>query len=186
MSESADRYGAVATAFTERVVAVPPDRWDRPTPCDGWVARDVLGHLTEWLPAFFVATFELDPVNVPSAADDPVAAWSAVDGAFRSAFADPAVVDRVRSTPMGEMTFAQTVDMICTPDVLVHTWDLARAVGLDERLDPGAVHRLAVALPDMAPMEEAMRSSGQFGPRVDVADDADEQTRVLAFFGRRA
>ncbi len=34
--------------------------------------------------------------------------------------------------------------------------------------------------------EEAMRSDGMFGPRIDVPDDADEQTRFLAFVGRRA
>jgi hypothetical protein len=33
-------------------------------------------------------------------------------------------------------------------------------------------------------VDEAMRSSGHFGPRVGVADDADEQTRLLAFMGR--
>ena len=30
-----------------------------------------------------------------------------------------------------------------------------------------------------------MRGSGQFGPRVEVPADADVQTRLLAFIGRR-
>jgi uncharacterized protein (TIGR03086 family) len=64
----------------------------------------------------------------------------------------------------------------------VHTWDLARATGLDETLDADEVHRLVEA---MEPMDEAMRSSGHYGPRVDVPADADEQTRLLAFTGRR-
>ncbi len=33
---------------------------------------------------------------------------------------------------------------------------------------------------------EAMRTDGMFGPRIEVADDADEQTRFLAYVGRRA
>jgi hypothetical protein len=34
-------------------------------------------------------------------------------------------------------------------------------------------------------MDEALRQSGHYGPKVDVADDADVQTRLLAFIGRR-
>jgi hypothetical protein len=34
-------------------------------------------------------------------------------------------------------------------------------------------------------MDEMLRESGQFGPRVDVSDDADEQSKLIAFTGRR-
>jgi uncharacterized protein (TIGR03086 family) len=83
---------------------------------------------------------------------------------------------------MGRSTFEQTIDMICTADVLVHTWDLARATGLDERLDPDEVHRFVEG---MEPMDQLLRESGQYGPRVPVPDDADEQTRLIAFLGRQ-
>jgi hypothetical protein len=36
----------------------------------------------------------------------------------------------------------------------------------------------------MLPMDEMLRQSGQYGPRVAVADDADVQTQLLAFIGR--
>ena len=36
----------------------------------------------------------------------------------------------------------------------------------------------------MEPIEDAMRASGQYGPRVAVAADADVQTRLLGFIGR--
>jgi hypothetical protein len=36
----------------------------------------------------------------------------------------------------------------------------------------------------MEPMDLILRQSGQYGPRVDVPDDADEQTRLIAFTGR--
>ena len=88
---------------------------------------------------------------------------------------------------MGPSTFAQQVDMICTPDVLIHTWDLARAAGLDEALDPGEVARNAAGVEAMPPeVDQAMRDSGHYGPRVEVPADADAQTRLLAFMGRRA
>jgi hypothetical protein len=36
----------------------------------------------------------------------------------------------------------------------------------------------------MQPMDEVLRASGQFGPRVPVPDDADAQTKLLGFIGR--
>ena len=66
-------------------------------------------------------------------------------------------------------------------DVLIHTWDLARATGLDEHLDPDVVHDMLIG---MEPLDEALRASGQYGPRVVVTPDADEQTRLIAFTGR--
>jgi hypothetical protein len=34
-------------------------------------------------------------------------------------------------------------------------------------------------------MDEVLRQSGHYGPRVDVADDADTQTKLIAFTGRQ-
>ena len=39
-------------------------------------------------------------------------------------------------------------------------------------------------LAGMEPIEELMRQSGQYGPRVPVPDDADPQTRLIGFIGR--
>ena len=55
MAEIADRYRRAAGGFSQRVNEVPADGWDRPAPCEGWVARDVVRHLVEWVPAFWVA-----------------------------------------------------------------------------------------------------------------------------------
>ncbi len=33
-------------------------------------------------------------------------------------------------------------------------------------------------------MEDTMRSSGQYGPKVEVPADADPQTRLVGFIGR--
>jgi uncharacterized protein (TIGR03086 family) len=182
VSEVAERYRKVAGAFTARVRAVPPAAWDDPAPCEGWVARDVVRHLTEWLPGFFYGTWGIDAPAPPSVDDDPVAAWESLDGTIQSALDDPEVAGAERETRMGRATFEQTIDQICTPDVLIHTWDLARATGLDETLDPDEVHRFAEG---MEPLDQLLRDSGHYGRRVPVPDDADEQTRVLAFLGRR-
>lgn len=182
MSEIADRYRRLAGQFTERVEAVPQDAWDNPAPCEGWVARDVVGHLVEWLPGFFFGTWDIEAPTAPSVEEDPAGAWRAVNTTIQSALDDPDVATTLRDTRMGPSTFEQTIDMICTPDVLAHTWDLARATGLDETLDPDEVHRFVEG---MEPYDEMMRQSGQYGPRVAVPGDADEQTRFVAFLGRQ-
>jgi uncharacterized protein (TIGR03086 family) len=82
---------------------------------------------------------------------------------------------------VGEVPLDQAVDRFYTVDVFMHTWDLARATGQDERLDPDRCRRL---LEGMLPMDDLLRKSGHYGPRVDVPEGADAQTQLLAFIGR--
>jgi uncharacterized protein (TIGR03086 family) len=182
MSETAERYRKVAAQFTQRVRSVPEGAWDNPAPCEGWVARDVVGHLVEWLPAFFFGTWGIEVPALPSIDEDPVGAWDIVNNTIQAALDDPKIAEGQRETRMGRSTFEQTIDMICTADILIHTWDLARATGLDETLDADEVHRFVEG---MEPMDEMLRLSGQYGPRVEVPAEADEQTRLIAFVGRR-
>lgn len=67
-----------------------------------------------------------------------------------------------------------------TRDVLVHTWDLARAVGADDTLDPGWCELFRADLPAL----EALSQSGRFKAPVAVNDETDVQTRLLARLGR--
>ena len=161
MSEIGDRYRKVAAGFTKRARAVPPGGWDRPSPCEGWVARDIVRHLAAWMPGYF----RLEIPALPSVDDDPLGTWLAVDRALQAA-ADS--VDPV------------TLEAFGIGDVLVHTWDLARSCGLDDTLDADEVHRL---LQSAVALDEVARST-HFGPRVAVPDDADEQTRLIALTGR--
>jgi uncharacterized protein (TIGR03086 family) len=182
MSEFATRYDRVAGQFTARVEAVPERAWDHPAPCEGWVARDVVRHLVEWIPGFFASYADLALDGGPAVDVDTVGAWRALDASLRAALADPDVAGRQFEMRGGRYSVEAAVDMFCTGDILVHTWDLARATGLDETLDPDEVHRMLV---DMEAYEDAIRQSGQYGPRVPVPDDADEQTRLIAFTGRQ-
>jgi uncharacterized protein (TIGR03086 family) len=67
-------------------------------------------------------------------------------------------------------------------DLHVHTWDLARATGGDERLSPEVA---AIVLERLKPNDEALRKSGSFGPKVEPPPDADAQVELLCFLGRR-
>jgi uncharacterized protein (TIGR03086 family) len=181
MSEIADRYRKVAARFSERVRAVPADKWDAPTPCEGWVTRDVVKHLAEWVPSMFASTWGLSMPVIPSADDDPVAAWEAVDAFCQTSLDDAELSQTVKDTPMGTMSFEDAFAMIALSDVVIHTWDLARGAGLDDTLDPGELERLTA----MKDLPAEVRGEW-FGPLVEVPDDADLQTKVLAYSGRRA
>ena len=180
--EMAERYRAVAAGMTARGEAVPADRWDAPAPCEGWVARDVVDHLVGWLPAFYCRSFGVAEPDLPSAEADPVAAWTALDDFLRSSIDDPVVASSRGRSPLGD-TFAGAFHAAVS-DVLVHTWDLARATGLDEHLDEAEVHRQVSHLEEMP--FDAMVDSGHYGERIPVPADADEQTRLLAALGRTA
>lgn len=181
MTETADRYQKVADAFSARVAAVPADAWDNPSPCDGWTARDVIVHVVE-AAGMFLSRAGVGLPATPSAVDDPRGAWEAARAATQAALADPSIAQAAIDNPMGPMTLETMVGMFGVGDVLVHTWDLARATGLDERLDADEVARLHEV---MAPNDEMMRQGTAFGPKVDVPDDADPQTKLLAFTGRQ-
>jgi uncharacterized protein (TIGR03086 family) len=183
MNDIAERYDRITAQFTDLVRGVPAGAWNNPSPCEGWTARDVVGHLTEWIPGFFGSQGVEFPA-VPSVADDPVGAWETVQTTVAKALADPTVAAKEIETPFSKQSLAETVDMIVTGDVFTHTWDLARATGQSEALDPDQLQRMIAGMGEMP--EEVLRSDGMFGARIDVPTDADDQTRFLGFVGRRA
>jgi uncharacterized protein (TIGR03086 family) len=177
---AAERFRRIAGGFTDRVEHVPAGAWSNPAPCQGWTARDVVGHLVGWVPhAIGQAGVEFAAVSVDA---DPAVAWASLVATLQSCLDDPEVAGReFDAGPPGRLTVERAIDMLVTGDVLIHTWDLARATGLDERLDAGLVHSM---LEGMQPLDEMLRSSGHFGPKVIVADGADEQAQLIAFTGR--
>lgn len=183
MSDSAERFRRLAADFTSRAEAVPADAWDNPAPCEGWLAKDVVRHVVEWVPGFF-SNLGFAPITAPDVDRDPAGAWAALRDAIQSRLDDPERRDEeFEMHRFGRLQFAAAIDQFVTPDVLVHTWDLARATGLDERLDPAEVHAFYEGISQAD--EELLRGSGQFGPRVDVPADADEQAKLLGWLGRQ-
>lgn len=175
-------HRATAGVFTDLVRAARSDAWDDPSPVADWRARDVVGHLVGWLPALLEGGAGVHLPAGPSVEDDPVAAWQAHCDAVQALLDDPETSTKVLSNPhIGELPVAEAVDRFYTSDVFLHTWDLARATGQDVALDPG---RCAGMLAGMEPLDEMLRQSGQYGPRVDVPEDADAQDRLMGFIGR--
>jgi uncharacterized protein (TIGR03086 family) len=176
---AAERHRRIASDLTDRVQQVTD--WAAPAPVAGWTARDVVDHLVTWLPGLLSGGGVELPTG-PTVGDDPVAAWTFHADAVQALLDDPDRSAAPFSHPqIGSMSAGQAVDRFYTSDVFMHTWDLARASGQDATLEPEfCTHLLA----GMAPMEDLIRASGQYGPEVEVPADADPQTRLIGFIGR--
>ncbi len=179
---SAEEWRLVGGRFTDLVEGVPAARWDDPAPVEGWTTRDVVRHLVEWFPAFLESGSGVR-LDVPTSVDDdPVGAWRDLARGVGDLLDDPETSERVMSNRhIGDVPLDQAVSRFFTADVFMHSWDLARATGQDDTLDPD---RCAALLAGMEPIEDVMRAGGQYGPRVEVSPDADVQTRMLGFIGR--
>lgn len=176
MSETADRYRQLAARFSYLVEAVPEEGWSQPSPCEGWSAGDVLDHVISSELGF------LERFGVAPEGDDP--SWAEVRDAMQDVLDDPGRADTAYDGFFGPTTFAETVDGFYSFDLLVHGWDIARAVGFDhhEDMPEDLVERYFEVIRSRG---EAVRGPGVFGPPLEVDDDAPLRTRFLAFLGRR-
>ena len=176
----ARRHRLIADDFTRRVHGTQD--WSAAAPVAGWTARDVVAHLVEWLPSFVAGGCDVRLPAGPPPAEQPAAAWVHHRQAVQDVLDDPAAAGTAFTNPhIGSMPLGEAIDRFYTSDVFLHTWDLARATGQDETLDPEVCANM---LAGMEPLDELLRTSGQYGPAVPVPDDADVQTRLIGFIGR--
>lgn len=180
--DTVDRYIRRANAFAAIVRAVPADAWDNRTPCPDWTARKLLAHVAANAGLFF-GLVGAPPPELPPVADDPLATWRASDRAVRAALADPAMADREFDGYLGRTTLGRAIDAFLSFDLVVHGWDLAQATGQRVRIPAADVAQVFDAARGFG---DALRSAGVCGPPLEPPRDADDQTRLLAFLGRRA
>lgn len=186
MSDDLKHYLRALDRFGATVRAVGPDQWHARTPDEDWNVRELVNHvLVEqlWAPPLLDGA-SIDDVgdrfDGDQLGDDPAATWRSAEAGARAAFSADGALERTVALSYGD-TPARAYAQQMTDDLLLHGWDLARAVGADERLDPELV-RSALDRAD----PEHLAGSGLFGKPIDVPADADAQTRLLAAYGRRA
>jgi uncharacterized protein (TIGR03086 family) len=176
-----ERFRRVAARFTDVVESVPATAWSNPAPCEGWTARDVVRHLVEWVPSFF-SRAEIDlPVSV-SVDDDPAKAWAQLRDALQARLDDAEVAaSEIDIEPVGRHTVAAAIEQFVTADIVVHTWDLAKAAGLDATIDHDFAARM---VPAMTAIGDMLVASGHYKQAVAVADDASVEDKLIASTGR--
>jgi len=182
MTDASDRYDRLAQQLADTIDAVPDDAWDNQSPCEDWNARDVVRHVVD-THAMFLGFIGQQLGDIPSVDDDPAASFAAARGRIKDALDDPTTAKQTYEGFTGTTSFEDSVDRFISFDLNIHRWDLGRAVGRDERLDPSEVTQLRALAEQFG---DGLRGPNVCGPALDPPAGADAQTELLAFLGRKA
>ena len=181
-----EQYRRAVVGFTDRVRQVKPDQWTGPTPCADWDVRALVNHVVgeqRWVaPLFAGATIEEvgDRFDGDLLGADPEAAATEAGHESVDAVAGSGALDRLVHLSFGDTPAGEYLAQLVA-DHLVHSWDLAVAIGADPGLDPDAVRACAQWF---AGQEDGYRQAGAIGPRVEVPAERGEQDRLIGAFGR--
>jgi uncharacterized protein (TIGR03086 family) len=187
MTDLKDLHARALERYGRLVHATRDEQWHDPTPCTEWDIRVLVNHLVSenfWMPplldgktiADVGSAFDGDLLG-----DDPKAAWDrSAKEAGRAVREVP--VDRSVQLSYGKASAEHYIAEVFS-DLTIHGWDLARAIGADETIDPESVDLLYERY---KPIEDGLKATGLFGPKIEPPPDADKQTQLLAVFGRVA
>ena len=187
MHSALQRYLRELDQVTQVVEGTPADRWDAPTPCPDWSARQLLGHLVDGqrqVVALATGNGPRPPVTDPAAlgrllGPDPRDGWRRAHADTTAALAQVPPGSLV-PTPFGEQPVEQVVGLALI-EPLVHGWDLAVATGQDVVLDPEAV---AATLPTVLVLGDGLAATGMYRPARPAPGGASDAERLLAALGR--
>jgi uncharacterized protein (TIGR03086 family) len=177
MSRESERHAQIAAAFSSLVDRTTD--WTAPTPVPEWLAHDIVEHLQSWSTGVVHAWTGMDLTTDPEA--DLPRRWQRHAAAVQSLLDDPTTA--THPTTAGPFTgepLATVLDRIYTPDIYMHSWDLARATGQAVTLDPDYARDL---LSGMRQMGSMIRESGQFGSE-QITHSTDPVDQLMAFIGR--
>jgi len=184
-------HGRCGREFAALVAGVGAEQWHDETPCSEWDVRTLVHHLLyeqRWVPLLFEG-LTISQVGDRLEGDlmgDDASTWagllaSSIEEAH-IAVAGPDALNRTVHLSFGD-TSGQEYVMQLTADLAIHAWDLARATGQDEAIDP---HAVALLLPWAEANAELLVASGMFGSPIDLDPDAPDDGRLLGLVGRRA
>lgn len=176
---------AQVTPYVERVTTAD---LDRPTPCDGWVVRDLLAHLVavaDRVPHILRGGHPTDlPSQVAGVPDDAWATtWAGRQPALAAALDQDGLLGRTVHHPAGEMPAAAAIGTYVS-ELVTHGWDLAAALGDPTGLDDDLAAACLAPLQQALPAEIRGEAWVPFGAVVPVADDAPALDRLLGWVGR--
>lgn len=176
--EQAWKYGA------ELLADLPPNDLQQATPCAGWDVRALLNHVLG------ESTMQSE-VNrgLPSIADhgdvlgdnDALTVWTRIARDNVASWHE-AGVDGERAYFYGTYPAAAAL-AINVGEVVVHNWDLAKALGRPVTTDPDHA-AIAYGLWSSFPLD-GLRAAGQLGPEIAIPADAPVMDRLLGLLGRQ-
>ena len=183
MADQAEPLRLLARALDQAadlIKGIKPEQADLRTPCRSWTVHHLVAHLVADLGNFAARVRGEKPDwgrQTTEIGDDWAGAFATARRGLDDAWARPETG--------GAENPPATVDQQLA-ELGVHAWDLARATGQSEDLDPDvADHGLRWARQNLAPQFRGSEEDGKaFGEEVPVAADAPVYERLAGWFGR--
>jgi uncharacterized protein (TIGR03086 family) len=155
-----------ACAGLTEVAREADGRWGSPSPCPEWDARGIVEHVIGFHDVLVLRPLDAKPKRPK---DNPVERWTVTVDALFIALSQPGVLDD-KDSLIGYLT----------TEVLVHTWDLSKAIGATVTLD----RRLCQLGLDRVLAGGGQLTRDMFEPAVPVPEGASVQDRLVGAFGR--
>lgn len=174
--------------FGNRLDLVAATQWTAPTPCADWDVRTLVNHVVAellWVPPLLdgKTTADIgDQFDGDVLGSEPRQVWASAAAQALAAASQPGAQERTTHLSFGDCPGSEYLGQV-TSDVIIHSWDLARAIGANDRFDAGLADFVDGFL---GPQVDAWRAAGAFGPAAEVRPDASAQDRLLAQTGRSA
>lgn len=163
-----------------------PDTYTQPTPCSEWNVQALVNHMVNelaWLPDLLAGKTIAevgDKYDGDLIGQDAAAAWKQYLATANAAVAavDPTTTVHLSYADVPASHYIAEIGS----DILIHSWDLGQAISCTIIFDP----KLAQVVYDLVlPRAEEFKQSGLFGTPIAVSEDADIETKLLAFYGRQ-
>jgi uncharacterized protein (TIGR03086 family) len=177
-----------ADRIMQLIPLVDDDHLDNPTPCEERNVRELLGHLTG-LSLAFRAAAEKDLGPLTDTAPDSNG-WPPATGDWHEQLAErlPALVTAWYpeeawrgDTRVGGVDLpGEAAGVVALGELVLHGWDLARALGQDYVCDEPSAQVLEIYVQGFDPAG----TPGMFAPALQREAEADVFERVLARTGR--
>lgn len=173
-SRAAARHNRACAGFGE-VVRRVGEGWERPSPCSDWDTRGVLEHVIGFHDVLLLRPLGAKPDRPKN---DPLARWVVTAEAITEVLGEQE--DHAVEVHGGSTLNLNRLIPMLTTDVLVHTWDLARATDVFATLDPELCQDSLAAVQHAA----GLAASGMYAAPIDVSSDASVEDRLVAYLGR--
>ena len=167
-------YERAAMSAAVMAGGVAGDQMTLVTPCPEWDVSALLEHMSGG------AAYLMGAIGVPGDGvtwPDPAAVTACAEALRR-----PGALERRCMSPAGFEWSVAEAAAGTGMDQLIHTWDLAVAIGADRHLDAEVVD--AVVEMFLPQMPEIGRQAGLVGPAVLIPAGASVQDQLLGAMGR--
>ena len=168
------------------IAQVKPEDMTKKTPCSEWDVHALVNHMLNelaWVAPLLqgktIAEME-SQLDGDLVGDDAKASWQRYSKeAIEQASATPP--DATAHLSYGDISATAYINE-AGADIVVHTWDLAKAIGVEFHFDDATANAVIDATTRIMP---SAREAGYIAAAIEVQGDASGEEKVIGLFGRQ-